>query len=188
MRPPDHPHYSELLEWEREFCGLLTASGQQREALPFRADSKIFEPVIVAAECARTPGAILVVSPPEYASSWVSAWSHCGRRGALRQQSRPTGTEAVVTTVEEIQRAKRSFQTVEYSVILLAAGLSEQEADQVISLLSHHYAWWMVDQAESHSWALSPAGRSLYLEHEWQSVALEAGPRGRLSGLAVDLS
>jgi len=183
MKLESHPTYAALLDWEQELCQRLVASDHTREALPFRIDAKIAGAVIVAAECAPVAGAIIVIAPDEHVSAWVEVWAKQGQRVALRGETRPYDERVVVTTVKAIRRHELSFATIVHSVIVIAGGVPEDDADWLADHLFYHRAWRLVAQPEPYSWPLGQAGHSLYLDAD-APCPFQAGPRSRLSDLA----
>jgi hypothetical protein len=168
MKLEQHPSYDRLADWEQELCQNLVESTHLREVLPFRVDSRIFDAVIVAAECVPISGAILVVASKTFATSWVDAWERRGRRPAKLAKTRATGPEVVVATIDDLKRNEASFKAIVYSAIIVAGCVEAEDVGWVASQLEYNRAWHLTPQPASSTptWPLGVAGRALFLDHD----------------------
>ena len=182
MTVTQHPRCLGLIEWERDLVDRLVDSAAGRQVLPFRADARITRAVIVAAECAKKPGVILVVSPEEFTEGWVRRWQQEGQCGVFRSKTRNQDRRVVVTTVKELRDNPIAFALITYSVIVIAGGVSEKDADWITETLTYERAWWLVSGPDHYSWPLGVIeqvrGYFPVPEGFW------VGPRHRPSGLA----
>jgi hypothetical protein len=193
QRLAQHKSYDFLLEWEQGLAWRLIGSQERKLTLPFRADSKVANTLVVASESLCPGEQILVVVQDEsLVDSWIDTWV---RRGQLQVDGLTTqapGPLAVtVTSLANLSAHEDDYRTRRYGVAILV-GVGAGEDEYVTMAVKAGRYWKQLPQHEKHAyeddgWQLGEAGRFLLDPVTWGLAErdLSAGPRLRLSPLAA---